>query len=206
MYYNYCIRKSNITHKEESFMEERKDTITTQNVLVNRNGKQYLFPVPRYRNKHRMLKNPKKSVFVFLQADYISWLFDLRNLVVANSSENSVFQKKTIDKFSPGISAFRICNTQKAGDFSQVQVFHRNPDFNLLAYFQSSRDLQPHFIILYDVNCPKNSTIIWGNTTDSDLKTKRYLVKIYQALIIYLRPWDYSCGQKLCTVFPFPLL
>lgn len=183
------------------FMEERKNQITAENVVISRNGKQYLFQIPTYRNKHKMLKGHKNSVFVILHADYINWLFDLKNLSIGNSTTSSVFEKVTVDKFSPGISAFRII--QQTGDFSQVQVFHRNPDFNLLAYFQTSRDVLPQFIILYDVNYPKKSTIVWGDTSSLCLKTTRRVVKIYQALNIYLRPWDYSSGAKVCTVFPF---
>lgn len=183
-------------------MEEQEARVFPDSITIIRSGKQYVFQIPSYKSKHTILKFPSKAVFVLLNNCYIDWLSELKNYVAENSTTNSVFGNQTIDKSTPGISAFRI--TTESANFSQVQVIHsQSKDFVLLNYFNTSHEKKPKFVVLYDIACPSKSEIIWGSTTLPCLKQARYLISIYEGLITYLRPWDYSSNRKLCTVFPF---
>lgn len=162
---------------------------------------------PKFKEKHEYIAENDSTVFVEMTKDNKDWLAEFAaDIVKCGHDDNYVFFNSSLDFVNPGICAFRIT---KNGSFVQVQV-RRIPDYPSLFqldYFEPEDDkMVLKLVSICDIDTYEKPIVDVVYTAYHDLeRSKGYgsvIGTTFQDVMIYLRPWDYSCGSKTVTVEP----
>ena len=162
---------------------------------------------PHFYTKSQIISSQGSKPFVEVLQKYNIWLSKFVDEVLSSSDNTCTFCNSKLDFLNPGMSAFRLYDSNL--DYLQVQVtrVQQNPEFFQLDIYYDDSNI-PSLIVLCDIHHPRQTIldIVFRKNNHKETfsqatEVARHISSLFRALLIYLRPWDYT--SKICTVFPF---
>lgn len=181
----------------------------TASIIIDSRSCKIPIVYPRYKSKEEYENEDDSRIFVEMSIENRGWLNNFASEIIdcGHMNEYSFFNS-SLDVEKPGISAFRICS--ELGFFVQVQV-RRIPDIPTLFqldYFESdeSGKMEIKLVGLCNiVNYEHPVVDVVYSTFYDNNKAKDFgsiIGTTFQDVMVYMRPWDYSCGAKSVVVKP----
>jgi hypothetical protein len=197
-------------YKENASTSKRSNSgiPSTASIILNSRSCKIPIVYPKFKTKEAFEAEPNSKVFVEMTVEARKWLNTFSSEIIdSGHMEQYTFYNSSLDYKNPGISAFRITNEF---GFAQVQVrqIPDNPTLFQLDYFESteSGEILLKLIGLCNlVNYEHPVVDVVYSTYYDPEKARDYgslIATTFQDVMVYVRPWDYTCGSKECTVMP----
>lgn len=170
------------------------------------NGKAVNLPIkiPKFKTKEEYLADNNNEVFVEFHSKDLKWFYQFSDRIFYSKVDKSYpFFNPDLDTSSPGISAFRVYDSEE--NYIQVAVSRISGYDKLfqLDYYECYGSCDLKSIILCDMHDSISQIdIVYGTYNDVELEAARRICTAFRCMLIYMRPWDYSPKHKSCEISP----
>lgn len=196
--------------KENTLMRSNYAIPSFASIIVNSRLRKIPITHPKFKTMEDFATDSNDKLFVKMSVENRNWLNNFASDIISQGHiDQYPFYNTSLDYKNPGICAYRI---ESEIGFVQVQVrqIENNPTLFQLDYFEYCKnEVELKLIGLCNlVNYEHPIVDVVYSTYYEPEKAKDYgslVATTFQDVMIYVRPWDYSIGTKICTVKPIEI-
>lgn len=182
---------------------------TTASIIIESRSHKIPIVKPKFKTKEEYELEDDQRIFVEMSVENRGWLNNFAsNIIECGHMKDYAFYNSSLDTENPGISAFRVNSIQNF--FAQVQVrpIPNFPTLFQLDYYESNAFGKTDLKLIALCNLINYEhpivDVVYSTYYDSE-KAKDFgsiIGTTFQDVLVYMRPWDYSCGVKSIVVEP----
>ena len=201
--------------KENQYISNRRvynSIPPTASIIIDARSRRIPIVTPKFKSKEEYEHDNDGRIFVEMTTENRGWLNEFAaSIVETGHMDEYSFYNSSLDVQNPGVSAFRVYAENNC--FAQVQVrkVPNYPTLFQLDYFESNEPGKTELKLIALCNLvnyehPLVDVIYYTYYDESKaLDFGSIIGTNFQDVLIYMRPWDYSCGGKSVVVEPIEI-